>query len=649
MPADQQNQRKDGLGPPRQSRRSQKSRESLDGDNVLNFQYHSYADQRHRSGGNYRRSNKHKRSEAFNKQNYVQAMCQFFVRDDYDAMPHTGDPDIPLSWDKVEQVMIAANEGQSCPICLMPPTAAKITKCGHVYCFACIVHYLMISDKNWAKCPLCNDSIYLTDIRSCCFCFHGKISVGHETSFTLIARHKMSTLIIPWCIGMDEMRDTFAYAADALYPQYHKIYLMSASDIKEYILDRERGELETQFEVAKADGSVHEIPFIQQALDAVDQRQKTIAETALSERLASGLRLQGSPHTSPSLRPANALTANGQSLTQQDLKEMEIQLSEFGGALDEGTRLFKRSKSGSKSDGDAKSPTQGAVPAPTKPEGDEPDIVFFFQAVDGQYAYLHPINIKCLVHEYGSLSQCPQVITGKVLEVELMTMTSDLRKKYKFLSHVPLASELEVCEVDLRSYISKETYLQFKEEILRRKQARQKKQKREKRFDKQSRQVVDQQHREQYGAPRVNVPSALSEVGNVKLDAADDTLFPSMSKTAESEPKVIPLLASNLSESSSPTSFPSLPSKGSSFAEAIRKEGNGTPSPSWKRPTSRGWAKPVSASTGSGTAEDDEFYPTQNADGQSPSQRLDWGKVTPKKTKKGTLLFSTSGGRGGYG
>ena len=53
----------------------------------------------------------------------------------------------------------------SCPICLDVPVAAKITKCAHVYCWPCILHYLSLSEKAWAKCPICFDAIEEKDLK----------------------------------------------------------------------------------------------------------------------------------------------------------------------------------------------------------------------------------------------------------------------------------------------------------------------------------------------------------------------------------------------------------------------------------------------------------------------------------------------------
>ncbi len=87
--------------------------------------------------------------------------CQFVVKEGADYSAHLSDPDTMVDWDLVEQVGLKSAAGvPSCPICLYPPTAAKIARCGHVFCWTCILHYLALSDNDWRKCPICFDSIH---------------------------------------------------------------------------------------------------------------------------------------------------------------------------------------------------------------------------------------------------------------------------------------------------------------------------------------------------------------------------------------------------------------------------------------------------------------------------------------------------------
>jgi len=45
-------------------------------------------------------------------------------------------------------------------------TTPRVTKCGHLYCWPCLLQYLAFErEYSWKKCPLCADPIYKADIR----------------------------------------------------------------------------------------------------------------------------------------------------------------------------------------------------------------------------------------------------------------------------------------------------------------------------------------------------------------------------------------------------------------------------------------------------------------------------------------------------
>ena len=82
-------------------------------------------------------------------------------------------------------------------------TAARVTKCGHLFCFACLLQYLDYEAQHaWKKCPLCKEPIYKRDIRKARFAFDSReqsaLSLqrmqssleGVELQFRLVARNK---------------------------------------------------------------------------------------------------------------------------------------------------------------------------------------------------------------------------------------------------------------------------------------------------------------------------------------------------------------------------------------------------------------------------------------------------------------------------
>jgi len=75
-------------------------------------------------------------------------------------------PDVLVEWSTIELIRTITNDEIICPICMEHPVAAKITICGHVFCYHCILHYLSMGDTSYRKCPTCNESVTLESLKS---------------------------------------------------------------------------------------------------------------------------------------------------------------------------------------------------------------------------------------------------------------------------------------------------------------------------------------------------------------------------------------------------------------------------------------------------------------------------------------------------
>lgn len=117
------------------------------------------------SGGKGKRLSHYSGRSHLNKDHYLQANCQFVVKADGDYTVYLADPDLLVPWESIEQIRIWGSEVGSCPICLHPPVAAKMTRCGHIYCWPCILHFLALSDKPSRPCPICDVSIRIQDFK----------------------------------------------------------------------------------------------------------------------------------------------------------------------------------------------------------------------------------------------------------------------------------------------------------------------------------------------------------------------------------------------------------------------------------------------------------------------------------------------------
>jgi hypothetical protein len=73
----------------------------------------------------------------------------------------------------------------------------------------------------------------------------------------------------------------------------------------------------------------------------------------------------------------------------------------------------------------------------------------FCPARDGQQIYLHAVNVQMLEMTYGSLRDCPATLTGVIVEKEAGSMTTELRRRLRYLQHLPVTANFEVAEIQL--------------------------------------------------------------------------------------------------------------------------------------------------------------------------------------------------------
>ncbi|KAL5961694.1 RING finger protein 10 [Taenia solium] len=107
------------------------------------------------------------------------------------------------------------------------------------------------------------------------------------------------------------------------------------------------------------------------------------------------------------------------------------------------------------------------------------DYFFYYQEVSGHDVYLHSMNWRCLVEDFG-LSNLPQEIRGKVVEVENYTMSLTLRSRYRHLRHLPLGRAFHLIEIEFESpIISAEALLLVSDMLTMRQHRREQKEARE--------------------------------------------------------------------------------------------------------------------------------------------------------------------------
>ncbi|GAB1602613.1 hypothetical protein Ahia01_000540900 [Argonauta hians] len=223
----------------------------------------------------------------FNKQQYLQANCQFIVKDSGDYSIHATDPDKPLEWDCIEQVRMSSPDVPLCPICLSRPMAGKITKCGHIYCWSCILHYLALSDRKWCRCPICNEPVYQKDLKSVKTTEVARYKAGDKIQLNLMRRDRGSTIPVvnaTWQ-GQPSQLCNLKETEKACFSQ---VLLASNSDVQRLVTSVEDDELALQMSNAEQS----EVCFIESAMAQQKARIEALSlpDTGdIQETLRAGL------------------------------------------------------------------------------------------------------------------------------------------------------------------------------------------------------------------------------------------------------------------------------------------------------------------------------------------------------------------------
>ncbi|XP_054160664.1 RING finger protein 10-like [Oppia nitens] len=245
---------------------------------LLNFTYES----RDQTFGDHRDYRYQRRSHQryYNKEHFLQANCQFVVNNLNDYSIHCFDPDIAVDWNAVEEIRFNSLTAETyCPICLDTPVAPKMTRCGHIYCWSCLLHYLALSDHKWRKCPICFDSIQADDLRTVSSVSKADYKIADYITLSLMKRKKGSTIASPavlYNVNENCINQKFEQLnGNPVISSYQKILVASPAQVLNEIIERERRQLLAQME---ADKDTPEVCFIENALSELKKREEILQE-----------------------------------------------------------------------------------------------------------------------------------------------------------------------------------------------------------------------------------------------------------------------------------------------------------------------------------------------------------------------------------
>ncbi|XP_037068788.1 RING finger protein 10-like, partial [Pollicipes pollicipes] len=425
------------------------------------------------------------------KEQYLQARCQLLVRDDANYAANLGDPDRLVDWACVEQVWLREEEPTTCPICLYPPTVPRITRCGHTYCCACLLHYLALSDQASRKCPICEEPVHPDQVRRCRLLARTPARLGDTVTFRLMRRQRLSLLGQP----ADEQQpweEIITLADPESKLRLAKLIMVSPEQVTSEILAPERAALERQLAELRHEP---EACFVEQALSQLAEQEVVMAERAAASRArpqrpdpATARELVTPLPTAAAADTVVYQSAFDERTVEQVEAEAEAQAPAVSPPPPAGDGSV-RQRSVSEASGGEVTVADLEVPAaePRRDDHDQP--LYYYQAEGGDPVYLHALNCRMLLEEHGTWERCPRRLTAQLVDVDAVTMTAGFRQRLRSLRHLPLTAQLQVVEVRLRPPdVSADTVSLFRDQIRKREQRRRDKHRRERQHERRLRQ-----------------------------------------------------------------------------------------------------------------------------------------------------------------
>ncbi|XP_025416269.1 RING finger protein 10, partial [Sipha flava] len=409
-------------------------------------------------------SRKKELPQKFNIKHFLIANCQFVVKFGKDYSQWMLNQDEIVSWDCIEQIKMFSTQSIKCPICMDIPITSKMTRCGHIYCWPCILRYLDINKElDITGCPICHSRISKKELQSVEIIVKKECCVGQPITLQLMKRARNSLQAYP----ISELRQNTYRLSDNIplsvceskfSTSYSRILIGHKSQVLD-ILNKERESLVLLLDNWETEDI--EKKYIYEALELLSTREDLLINKESNSEIKSAdlesidYTLIPSQATPPILKLQNMFEIPGSSYNAPNVLENNSSLKQEN-LIHNIQEINLNSKNGH----------EVLQKKPAKKD------FYFYQAVDGQHIYLSAVNVEMLECMFGCLENSPQLITANVIEKQYLSMTEALRKRYRFLLHLPITTVFEWVELDLANIVNPETLFIFKTNLDERKAIR---------------------------------------------------------------------------------------------------------------------------------------------------------------------------------
>ncbi|KAF2090468.1 hypothetical protein K490DRAFT_34975 [Saccharata proteae CBS 121410] len=454
---------------------------------------------------------------AVDKARYVHANYRFIVDPRADYHAQNLDADTHLDWNNVLQILASSqSQSASCPICLGTPVAPRMARCGHIFCLPCLIRYMHSEDEakppekraRSKKCPICEDSVYMSDTRPVRW-YMGQEGEppreGGDVVLRLIMRSSGNTLALPRD-GADALPtdDDIPWFLAAEVMDYARV--MKGSE--DYMLEQFDNDIQAVELQSKEDEVMFgdDVQWARRAVKMINEAKEKV------KGIGNPPSLPAKPHEPKTKRQPVQLDK------VEESPEMYLiqQAVESGQSLSDNSATPQTSSS-TEATFDAPSSADSQQPAMSNlskslaqirsrqqnPEHQTPSEYFFYQAL--LHYYLSPLDIRILKAAFGNFSSFPSTILPRVERVSTgHIVDDDLRKRTKYLAHLPYGCEVGFLECDWTDTVAPEVLEKFGPEIERRRKKNHEKESKEEKARIRAEKEEDQKN---YAAARRKRPS----------------------------------------------------------------------------------------------------------------------------------------------
>nr|CAG8544617.1 3296_t:CDS:10 [Entrophospora candida] len=400
--------------------------------------------------------------QPYNKERFVNANFRFIIKPTGDYTVYLVDPDILLNWDDIVQVIITTHSTPSCPICLQQPTAPRVTKCD------------LKSVRFWT-------------VRTISKVGYAGLIEGEETiNMRLIQRQMNSTIALPrsrnWLFKNYDSSNHNTIINTNISAPWHftpnalvfSKLMLASFDYMQEEFNRDLKELDVTLNEAKILSYHDEIPFLEIAIvntqDQLALLQESYSTVHLLEVEQQAIEMFNKSKLLDLITTATTVPETDQKsspiVNSQDFQNSENEVNISTSSPSSSSWLPNTFKDTPQTQPPPSTPTSTKLDYKLKSKSttnsQQPIIssdgaYYFYQSEDGQNVYLHPLDIRILKYEFGTYEQFPNEISFRVISVDESTMTEELRKKFKYLGHLPLSCDVTFLEVDLKGVVSDST------------------------------------------------------------------------------------------------------------------------------------------------------------------------------------------------